>query len=218
MRAMARVHNSHSPARARAAVKPRKEARQERSRATVDSLLRASARILVRDGYAGLTTNAVAELAGVSVGSLYQYFPNKDALVTALIAEHVDTTMTRFRSDAASLFALPVERAIPRFVHIMIEMHRADPALHRVFAEQLPLGAFPRLESSIKEGTALARAYLEAHKAELIVKDLDVAAFLIVQTVDTLTHAAVIMRPELLETPSLENELVACLVRYLKGS
>jgi AcrR family transcriptional regulator len=180
--------------------------------------LRASARILVRDGYAGLTTNAVAEPAGVSVGSLYQYFPNKDSLVSALISEHVDATMARFRADAARLFALPVEQALPAFVHIMIEMHRADPALHRVFAEQLPLGSFPRLESSLQEGLVLTRAYLEAHRDELIVQDLDAAAFIVVHTVDTLTHAAVILRPEMLATPSLENELCACLVRYLRGT
>jgi AcrR family transcriptional regulator len=215
---MARVHNSRSPARKKPADRPRKVAQQERSRALVDALLRASARILIRDGYAGLTTNAVAELAGVSVGSLYQYFPNKGALVSALIAEHVDTTMARFRADATRLFALPVERAIPGFVRIMLEMHQADPALHRVFAEQLPMNAFPGLESGVTEGLALARAYLEAHKNELVVKDLDTAAFVVVHTFDTLTHAAVITRPELLATPALERELCACLVRYLKGS
>jgi AcrR family transcriptional regulator len=215
---MARVHNSRSAAPKETAPKPRKQAQQERSRALVDSLLRASARILVRDGYAGLTTNAVASLAGVSVGSLYQYFPNKDALISALISEHVDGTMARFRADAARLFARPVEQAVPSFVRIMVELHRADPALHRVFAEQLPLGSFPRLESSLREGLALTRAYLEAHRAELIVKDLDAAAFIVTHAVDTLTHAAVILRPELLATPSLEHELCACLVRYLKGS
>jgi AcrR family transcriptional regulator len=197
---------------------PRKQARQERSRALVESLLRASARILVRDGYAGLTTNAVAAVAGVSVGSLYQYFPNKDALVSALVDAHVESTMARFRADAAGLFALPVEQAIPRFVHIMLEMHRADPGLHRVFAEQLPSMAFPRLEASLEEGVTLARAYLTAHRHELAVEDLEAAAFLVVHVADSLTHAAVITRPELFATPALESELVCCLVRYLKGS
>lgn len=62
----------------------RKQPRQARSRHAVAAILEAAARILARDGYAGLTTNKTAELAGVGIGSLYQYFPNKDALVLAL--------------------------------------------------------------------------------------------------------------------------------------
>lgn len=60
---------------------PRRKPRQSRSRATVDAILQATAQVLVRDGYQKATTNRIAERAGVSVGTLYQYFPNKDALV-----------------------------------------------------------------------------------------------------------------------------------------
>ena len=69
---------------------PRKRPRQARSKATVDTILAATARVLVKQGFDGLTTNAVAEAAGVSIGSLYQYFPNKEALVAALIERHVE--------------------------------------------------------------------------------------------------------------------------------
>ena len=72
----------------RLATKPRKDASQERSRATVDALVEATARILVRDGFDNASTNRIAEVAGVSVGSLYQYFPSKEALVAAVIERH----------------------------------------------------------------------------------------------------------------------------------
>jgi AcrR family transcriptional regulator len=65
---------------------PRKLPRQRRAQATVEAILEATARILERDGLAGFTTNAVAERAGISIGSLYQYFPSKHALTVALIA------------------------------------------------------------------------------------------------------------------------------------
>lgn len=218
---MARVHNSRSPARAKSAkiaTQPRKEAKQERSRALVSSLMRATARILIRDGYAALTTNAVAELAGVSVGSLYQYFPNKEALVSALVDEHVDSTMVRFRAEVPLLYTLPVEQAIPRFIEIMLDMHRVDPVLHRVFAEQLPrLGDFKRMEESLDEGIAIARAYLTLHRDEIVPRDVELAAFVAVHTAEALTHAAVITRPELLKTNALRDEISACVVRYLKG-
>ena len=72
----------------RPATKPRKHASQERSRATVDALIEATARILVREGFDKASTNRIAEVAGVGVGSLYQYYPGKEALVAAVIDRH----------------------------------------------------------------------------------------------------------------------------------
>ena len=69
---------------------PRKRPRQARSKATVDTILDATTRVLVKQGFDGLSTNAVAAAAGVSIGSLYQYFPNKEALVLALIERHME--------------------------------------------------------------------------------------------------------------------------------
>ena len=66
--------------------KPRKNASQDRSRATVDALVEATARILVKEGFDKASTNRIAEAAGVSVGSLYQYFPGKEALVVAVMS------------------------------------------------------------------------------------------------------------------------------------
>ena len=67
---------------------PRKSASQERSRATVDALLEATARVLLKEGYDRASINRIAEVAGVSIGSLYQYFPSKEALVAAVIDRH----------------------------------------------------------------------------------------------------------------------------------
>lgn len=92
---------------------PRKAPQQERSRAMVDLILAAAARVLERESLAGFNTNRVAEVAGISIGSLYQYFPNKSALVTALIeqahtelAQQVQQTMARLPADASLLQAL----------------------------------------------------------------------------------------------------------------
>ena len=69
-------------------INPRKLASQERSRATVDALLEATTRVLLKEGYDRASTNRIAEVAGVSIGSLYQYFPSKEALVAAVIDRH----------------------------------------------------------------------------------------------------------------------------------
>jgi AcrR family transcriptional regulator len=82
--------------KAEVGVNPRKNPKQERSQTLVGAVLEASARILDLNGYARLTTNKVAELAGVSIGSLYQYFPGKDALMAAVLERHVNQIMDQF--------------------------------------------------------------------------------------------------------------------------
>jgi AcrR family transcriptional regulator len=106
--------------------KPRKTATQERSRATVDALIEATARILVREGFERASTNRIAEVAGVSVGSLYQYFPTKEALVAAVIERHQQETLQTVQGELADVFAEPVNAAMRKLVAAAVKAHRAD--------------------------------------------------------------------------------------------
>src|SRR5436189_3017781 len=101
--------------------KPRKNASQERSRSTVDALIEATARILVREGFDKASTNRIAEVAGVSVGSLYQYYPGKEALVAAVIDRHNQDIMRVVRAALAEVSSQPVETAVRRLVAVAIE-------------------------------------------------------------------------------------------------
>jgi AcrR family transcriptional regulator len=83
--------------------RPRKQPRQARAQHTVEAIFEASARILEEHGHGGFTTNAVAELAGASIGTLYQYFPDKDALLGALIAR--ETARLVDEAEAAGVLA-----------------------------------------------------------------------------------------------------------------
>jgi AcrR family transcriptional regulator len=78
----------------------RKRPQQARSRATIDAILDAAAHILGKCGWAGLTTNAVAEAAGASIGSLYQYFPDKLALIDAVRQRHFDDVLAVLHAAA----------------------------------------------------------------------------------------------------------------------
>src|SRR5262250_1602249 len=101
---------SHSNGRhmsARLRTNLRKSASQQRSRATVDALLEATARILIKEGYDRASTNRIAHVAGVSIGSLYQYFPSKEALVAALIDRHVEGTLQVMGEAVERLHAAP---------------------------------------------------------------------------------------------------------------
>src|SRR5262245_22460614 len=140
--------------------KPRKHASQDRSRATVDARIEATARILAGEGFDKPSTRRIAEIAGVSVGSLYQYFPGKEALVAAVMERHHRELMQVVRGALAEVAALPMERAVPKLVAAAIKAHRIDPKLHRVLAEQTP--RMGRLEN-VEESYVLFRAYLEAY-------------------------------------------------------
>jgi AcrR family transcriptional regulator len=171
----------------KASTTPRKMATQQRSRITVDALLEATARVLVKDGYDTASTNRIAATAGVSIGSLYQYFPSKEALVAATIDRHIDDMMSVVRAAMAEVMEEPVATAVRRLVAVMIDAHRVNPKLHRVLHEQTPrTGRLENVEALDQEAYAMVRTYLEAHRHEVAVTNLDMAAFICVKTVETL--------------------------------
>jgi len=202
--------------------KPRKHASQERSRATVDALIEATARILVREGFDRASTNRIAEVAGVSVGSLYQYYPGKEALVAAVIDRHHQEIMQVVRGALAEVASQSIEKAVRRVVAAAIEAHRVDPKLHRVLAEQIPrTGRLATVEPFNREAFALLRAYLEDHSDELRTVDIDLAAFVCATSIEALTHNAVLHRPEMLSdeaAATLVDEATRLVVGYLRPS
>ena len=195
---------------------PRKTPRQERSRETVDAILGATAQVLVREGYGRASTRRIAEVAGYSIGSLYQYFPNKQALVAALLERHLEGVMGVFRSKLAELEGASLPEAVGELVEAFIRAHAVNPELHRVLVEQVPrYGDLARLESVGTRIAGLVREYLEGRREELRPKDPELAAFVVVQAVESLTHAAVLKRPEYLADGRLAEEATTLVLRYL---
>jgi AcrR family transcriptional regulator len=200
---------------------PRKQASQDRSRALVDTLVEATARILVKEGFDKASTNRIAAKAGVSVGSLYQYFPGKEALVAAVMERHNQELMQVVRGALAEVATLPMEQAVRKLVATAIEAHRIDPKLHRVLAEQIPrTGKLEHIETFNRENYALFRAYLEAHSEEFRAVDLGLAAFVCVTSIEALTHNAVLHHSEMLAdkaaVDALVEEATRLVVRYLE--
>ena len=201
---------------------PRKWASQERSRLTIDALLEATARVLVKEGYDRASTNRIAAVAGVSIGSLYQYFPSKEALVAAVIDRHIQEVSQVTRNALVKVAARPIEVAAREFVSVAIDAHRVNPQLHGVLAEQIPrVGRLENIEANVREGYALVRGYLEAHRDEIDVADLDLAAFVLVTVVEALTHAAVLRRPDILagqRARQFVDDVTRLVVGYLRSS
>ncbi|TAJ87631.1 TetR/AcrR family transcriptional regulator [Reyranella sp.] len=200
---------------------PRKSASQKRSQATVEALLDATARVLTREGYDRASTNRIAATAGVSVGSLYQYFPNKEALVAALVSRHNREMLELLRNALKEVASLDLATAIRELVRAAVDAHLVDSALHRIFAEQVPrMGQLAKIEALQGETFLLVRAYLEQRRHEISVRDLDSATSICVTIVEALTHDFVINKPVTLkgDRDRFVDEVTRLIVGYLRPS
>jgi AcrR family transcriptional regulator len=195
---------------------PRKEPKQQRSRETVDVILAATARVLVKEGFDRASTNRIAETAGVSIGSLYQYFPSKEALVAALIERHMERMTAKLVAQMAEVARAPLPEAVRRMVTVMLQAHTVDPALHHVLNEQVPrVGRLHRMHEIEERMRGLTREYLETRRHELRRQDLDTASFVAVQTIEALTHAATALHSPPLDSQRFVDEVTDLIVRYL---
>ena len=196
---------------------PRKMPKQQRSKETVDVILAATARVLVKEGFDRASTNRIAEAAGVSIGSLYQYFPSKEALVAALVERHIESMSAALQAEMAAVADSPLDVALRRMVTLMMQAHSIEPELHRVLNEQVPrVGRLHRVHEVEERMQKLGRAYFERRRSELGPTDLDTAAFIVVQTIEALTHAAMTHQESAPPHAALVDEMTNLLVRYLQ--
>ncbi|KUM03935.1 TetR/AcrR family transcriptional regulator [Chromobacterium subtsugae] len=157
----------------------RKQPRQARSRHAVAAILEAAARILARDGYAGLTTNKTAELAGVGIGSLYQYFPNKDALVAALHRRHGEETLAAVQDALRRGAGWPPRRQLAELVAAVLALHLRELGLHRVLEREWPAFDEPPAvnpqDAALRDCVAawLAGIGADAGRAEVLLRMAD---------------------------------------------
>ena len=195
----------------------RKQPTQARARATVDVILDAVRLVLVQDGYEKLSTNRVAKIAGVSIGSLYQYFPGKRALIGALLERHIERIRPELREGRPAFDSLPIEQRMRRLTEWMVESHRSDPELHRIIVLELPrlgLGS-EKIALGFEQAIARTAAYLASRADELGPQNHALSAFIIVHTIESLTKAALARDPKMLGAELIE-EITQLLTRYLK--
>jgi AcrR family transcriptional regulator len=194
----------------------RKQPRQQRSAQTRRDILGAAARVFGEHGYAAGTTNRIAAAADVSIGSLYQYFPNKDAILAALSEAHIDAGTTLLAERLRDGLPEALDDLLRLFVRAAIDNHRDDPALHRVLFEEAPRSEalLTRLRDTEARGVAVVTEMLR-HHPEVSVNDPEFAARLIIATVESLVHR-LIAAP--VDTVQLEDEVVRLLTGYLRAS
>ena len=198
---------------------PRKQPRQARSRATVEALLEATAQVLVAHDYKGSTTARIAERAGVSIGSLYQYFPNLESLVAALVDRHAQGLLKVMDRALEGDEAASLEGGLRALIHAGLDMQRLDPALHRVLMEQLPnVDRLRRARDTSRRLTGLIEAFLCRHASRLAAgREPALAAVVVETSLEAVAHRAVSDYPSAPEQQRLQDELYDLLLNYLTG-
>lgn len=187
---------------------------------TVDAIIEAAGQVFARHGYAAGTTDRIADHAGVSVGTVYEHFPDKDAILVALVERHLDdaqAALTPLLTDLVTQ-APPIEDGVARMLRALVALHRAHPALHRVLFEEAPRPAplRRRLDRTVESAVEAVQGYLDG-RPEVVVPDRLVAAQLVVQVAESVTHGLVISPQGGADPDAYVRETERMLVRYLTG-
>jgi AcrR family transcriptional regulator len=198
-------------------IQPRKQPRQVRAELTRQRILTAAAHVFADHGYPAGTTNRIAERAGISIGSLYQYFPNKDAILAELLTRHLDDGTAALAKLLTGPLPGPIEEVFRVFVRLAVEAHLDDPHLLRMLREQAPRSneLIERLDGMKRTMVDHTRTLLAGHP-EVRVADTATAARLIFATVELAVHD-LLAEPDPIDARRLEDEMVAMLTRYVKG-
>jgi AcrR family transcriptional regulator len=178
--------------------------------------LQAATDILIRQGASRLTTNRIAERAGVNIASLYQYFPGKHAIIAELRRRHGAEARAAVRRVLIERRGGDLEATVRALVSMGVTAHAVSPELHRIFTEELPPLRYADVSAADAPLVAEFRALLTRSARGL--RDPDLTMWMVATVANAVLHRAVVERPDELSNGSIADELVTLLARYLKQS
>ncbi len=199
-----------------AGTKPRKQPKQARSKATVEAILTATTQVLTTEGFDRLTTGRIAEVAGVSVGSLYQYFPSKDALIYALVEQSLEELTAALEAAIQRTIGSPLPYRFEEIIRSLLQLKASRPRLSAELARHSA-----RLERSevVRRYAMNAETHIERlladHEGEIRLHDRSLAAWVIVHSVTGMLDAACVAPPRALDDPALLAHFTRVVLAYL---
>jgi AcrR family transcriptional regulator len=193
----------------------RREPRQRRARETVEAVLDAVTRVLKRGGVEAVTTNRVAEAAGVSIGSVYQYFPDKRAIFAALHERHIREIDRLVEAKLMEHAASPLDTLMRAMIEAMIDAHTPDPELYELLSTEVPHRAEGTQEFAVRLHGAFRLAIASRTDEIKTHRDLDTVVFVVTHMVEALSHGALLRRPARLSLAAAKEEAVRAVLAYL---
>ncbi|MFZ6874379.1 TetR/AcrR family transcriptional regulator [Undibacterium sp. Di27W] len=192
----------------------RKAPRQQRSQVMVNTILEAATRVLAQRGWANFKTNEVAEVAGISIGSLYQYFPDKLGLAEEIRKRHLSAVLAALSNSAHGEAATTLELRVTRLIDGVIAVHAVDQALHRVLLKEVPFVTVANGEEFEREYQGRYRELIAVSAGAIPNASDEVAARVLAAAVEGVVHAAA--RHGELKSALLKRELAHLVIAYLR--
>jgi AcrR family transcriptional regulator len=195
----------------------RRKPTQTRARLTVNAILDAVIRLLKREGHKAITTNRIAEVAGVSIGSVYQYFPNKRAIFIALHERHLSEIDRMVQTKLVEHAASPLDVLIRAMVDGTIGAHAPDPELYQLLQAEVPHRSNDTRDFALRLESVF-RLALSSHLDEVTTTaNLETMVFIVANMVDALSHSALLRRPRNLSLPKAKEAVTQAILAYLRG-
>jgi AcrR family transcriptional regulator len=195
----------------------RRQPQQRRSLQTVEAVLDAVVKVLKREGVQAVTTNRIAEVAGVSIGSVYQYFPDKRAIFLALHDRHAEKVGRVIESTLVDHAASSLEELLRALLEAIVDAHAPDPELFQLLHTDVPHRAdgARQLEGRLR---GVLRLALSGRLGELKrPSELEKTLFVVAHMLDSLSHAVVLGRPPQLSLGAAKEEAVRAILAYLRA-
>lgn len=174
----------------------RKTPQQARSREMVIRIVDAGARVIATSGYDAASTNRIAAEAGVSPGSLYQYFADKTSIALAVVERFLDQMNQRMAEEASAVWSLPFDIGLRRVLNAMFDALEETRPMVPVLFEVLPqLRRHDKAIALERRFGDLARSFFLLHRDQLRQPDLDTAVWLVANTMQTAGIRFVLEQP-----------------------
>jgi AcrR family transcriptional regulator len=195
----------------------RRKPKQSRARQTVEAVLDAVVRILKREGVSAITTNRIAEVAGMSIGSVYQYFPDKRAIFVALHERHVAEIDRMVHTVLVEYAAAPLEDFVRAMVEGMVKAHEGDPELYQLLMTAVPHRGEGTRDFAARLHGAFRLAIASRAREIRRGRKLDKVVFIVTHLVESLSHGAVLRRPSGVSLAEAKEEAVRAVMAYLRA-
>lgn len=197
---------------------PKKIPAQRRSRDTFEALVEACTRLLPEQGYAGTTTNHIADVAGVGIASLYEYFPGKDAIVAQVADRLVQRVLARLAAGAPAILQAPKEDAFRLWIELVYATVAREKQLVAVFLYQIPytnrLEPIRAISATLVDFSQRVRR----HSGGLVRSDLsDATLHLVINLVTSTIMQLLLDPPADVSERELLDELIARVEAWMRG-
>lgn len=195
---------------------PRKVPQQERALFTVDSILAATRKIIETQGYEAASTNRIAEVAGVSIGSLYQYFRSKESIIAALVEDAVLQAGERTRKFLIERMDIPLNVAVAESIQHILDIRREYGLIFRSLQREVP--HFRKISGQLTTEKYLYKtihAFYMQHRDEILVEDLEMALFVVEHMVVGAIDAYLDNEAPMLDDATLVRQLADATIKYL---